>query len=175
MGIFIMGNQEEIWKDVIGYEGIYKVSNLGRVKSLARKRFNGKGYYNVNEIMLTPRKDTNGYLIVALHNQTKPKTFKVHRLVARAYIGESTLTVDHINGIKIDNRVDNLRYVTNRENIVSYHTKYNKYTGTYYEKKHNKYRAQITVNTKAIWLGLYDTVQEAHQAYLNYKITHNTN
>jgi hypothetical protein len=168
-------NNQEIWKDVIGYEGIYQVSNLGRVKSLSRKRFNGKGYYNVGEIMLSPRKNTKGYLTVALHNQTNPKTISVHRLVAKAYIGDSFLTVDHINGIKTDNRAENLRYVTNRENILSYHSKYNKYTGTYYEKKHNKYRAQITVNTKAIWLGLYDTVQEAHQAYLNYKTTHNIN
>lgn len=116
---------EEIWKDIAGYEGWYQVSNLGRVKSIKRKMVNrgnvriieterllrfsvhGKGYYCVR---LAPVFD--GY--------TK-KSFDVHRLVAKAFIDNPNdyKQVDHINKDKTDNRVENLRWVTNQMNQLN--------------------------------------------------------
>ena len=111
----------EMWADVQNYEGRYQVSNLGRVKSLARMR-RGKGGSEVPvpEIImaLTPKKDTGRtkpYVEVRFRNgglrTERCKVFLVHRLVAAAFIkplGKGD-QVDHINGVHADNRVENLR------------------------------------------------------------------
>ena len=103
----------EKWKDIEGYEGLYQVSNMGRVKSLERFR---KGKHNslvfVNEKILKSRKDGGGYLRVSLSKEGKIKTFKVHRLVASAFLDNpnNLLEVNHINEIKDDNRVNNLEW-----------------------------------------------------------------
>lgn len=101
----------EIWKDIIGYEGRYQVSNLGRVKSL--------NYNNTNkEKILKPKKESNGYLRVNLSKNGKAKMHSVHRLVAIAYIPnpENKETVNHKNENKEDNRVENLEWMTSYEN-----------------------------------------------------------
>ena len=117
-------HNNEIWKDIVGYEGRYQVSSLGRVKSLARMR-NGKSGCKVpvpEKIMaLTSKKDTGRtkpYLEVKFRNgglRTEPcKSFLVHRLVAAAFIRPLELKeqVDHINRIHGDNRVENLRIMS---------------------------------------------------------------
>ena len=108
MEVLIMN---EVWKDVVGYEGLYQVSNLGRVKSLNYKR-TGK------EKLLEPILLNTGYLIVNLCNNNTQKTFTVHRLVTQAFIENPTgrPCIDHINTIKTDNRACNLRWVTYKEN-----------------------------------------------------------
>lgn len=110
----------EIWKDIQGYEGLYQVSNLGRVKSLGR--FIDRlvtGNYWQEERILKPNKTKHGYLMVALRKNNKPNYFKVHRLVAITFIPnpENKPQIDHINAIKTDNTVNNLRWVTAKENI----------------------------------------------------------
>ena len=102
----------EIWKDIEGYEGLYQVSNMGRVKTLNYKGHKGK----VRILKQTFEKD--GYLIVGLMKDRKIKTIKVHRLVAIAFIeniGDKPC-VDHKNTIRTDNRVENLRWSTHKEN-----------------------------------------------------------
>ena len=98
----------EVWKDISGYENRYQISNLGRVKSLSYG-----GRTGIEKIM-KPSVDTKGYNFVELRN----KKIKVHRLVALAFIPnpDNKECVDHINGIRNDNRVDNLRWCTNKEN-----------------------------------------------------------
>ena len=105
-----MSNTEEIWKDVVGYEGIYQVSNLGRVKSL---NYNHTGKEKVRKLDLGRK----GYYLVVLCKGGKRKAHIVHRLVMLAFIGESDLQVNHKNGIKTDNRLENLEYCTASENI----------------------------------------------------------
>ena len=110
----------EIWKDIKGYEGWYQVSNLGRVKRLKKVHCNhGKTNIVEREHLLIPQKDRKGYMVVILSNNGKSrKHFKVHRLVADAFIdnNDNKPQVDHINRIKTDNCVENLRWVTNSEN-----------------------------------------------------------
>ena len=112
----------EVWKDIQGYEGLYQVSNLGRVKRLGRfieSKLKGVDKVWKPEQILKPIKTKYGYLMVALRKNYKPKYFTVHRLVAITFISnpENKPQIDHINAIKTDNTVNNLRWVTAKENI----------------------------------------------------------
>lgn len=101
------------WKSIKDYEGLYEVSNDGRVRRL---RFtNGShDFEKVRECKQTL--NTWGYMTVNLSKNGKSNTKRVHRLVANAFLGESNLQIDHIDGNKQNNRLDNLEYVTSKEN-----------------------------------------------------------
>lgn len=107
---------EEKFFDIKGYEGLYQVSTMGRIKSLSRKDMRGRC---INEIILKPYRDGDlGYVAVSLLKNGVSKRFKVHRLVASAFIPkqEDKDQVNHKNGIKNDNRIINLEWVTSSEN-----------------------------------------------------------
>lgn len=102
----------EEWRDIPGYEGIYQISDMGRVKRIKA----GQGAI-ANKI-LKGRPINGGYLTVDLRRDATPKTFLVHRLVAIAFLGDITnLEVNHLNGIPTDNRLINLEIVTRSENL----------------------------------------------------------
>lgn len=109
---------EEIWKDIPEYEGLYQVSSLGRVKSLAREWEGGRGAKRKHpDIILKPDIEYKGYLSVSLTKDKKKKHFKVHRLVLSAFVGISDLQTNHKDGIKSNNYLNNLEYCTNSENV----------------------------------------------------------
>ncbi len=99
----------EIWEDVEGYEGLYEVSNFGRVKSFAKSR---KGR------ILTPSFEKTGYTRVILSKDCDHKKFSIHRLVAMAFVPnpEDKPEVNHIDGNKLNNYFENLEWVTTSEN-----------------------------------------------------------
>lgn len=132
----------EIWKDVEGYEGRYQVSNRGRVKRLTftylAKVFN-KAYTQVarREHVLTGRKDKDGYFIVSLPCGKSYRNHRVHRLVATAFIPNpcNLPQVNHKNGIKHDNRVENLEWITNKGNLYHAHHVLYKEEHKYYNER----------------------------------------
>lgn len=110
-------NMEEIWKDIKGYEGIYQVSNLGKIRSLDRfiKTKRGERFYKGK--ILVGNLGTNGYKYVVLSVSGKSHTKYIHNLVSSTFLDViEGYDVDHINSIKIDNRLENLRYITHFEN-----------------------------------------------------------
>ena len=103
----LMKNEE--WRDVVGYEGLYQVSDQGRVKSFKWNK----------ERFLKPSMDKDGYLLVTLCTGGKPKTLKVHRLVCEAFHEnpDNKPQVNHINEDKTDNRACNLEWCTCKQNV----------------------------------------------------------
>ena len=155
--------KEEIFKTVKGYEGQYEVSDLGRVKSLKRR--------NAGERILKGSIDFNGYTNVTLHKDRKQKSRTVHQLVAEAFLnhtpnGYKGLIVDHGDNNRLNNRLDNLFLRTARENT----SKDKKggtsiFTGVSWDKKSNKWRAEIRINVKRKYLGLFKCELKAAEAY----------
>ena len=106
---------EEIWKPIKGYEGLYEVSNTGKVKSL-----NYRG--TKKEKLLTPKENNSGRLMVGLQNRNKPKYYLIHRLVAQAFIPNPNEypEINHIDENPKNNVVDNLEWCTRIYNVHCY-------------------------------------------------------
>lgn len=109
---------QEIWHDIKGYDGIYQVSNLGRVKSITRKR-KDNGQSVKGRILKQYLDKRTGYYQVKLMKEGHYKTYRTHRLVALTFIKENKnkTVVNHINAIKTDNRVENLEWCNQKENM----------------------------------------------------------
>lgn len=113
----------EVWRDIEGYEGLYKISNMGKVKSLAKRVC--RGFCNIvtkEQLMTLHRSKTKGrgyYLQVTLSKDGIQKSYRVHRLVANAFLKKKSgcNQVDHIDGNKDNNRAENLRWVSQAENM----------------------------------------------------------
>lgn len=108
---------EEIWKDIPNYDGLYQASNLGRIKSIERMRFDNHNL--LEEKILKPAIQENGYCRIGLQKNNKRKSYQVHRLVALTFIPnlENKRTVNHIDGNKLNNNVNNLEWATDSENL----------------------------------------------------------
>ena len=151
----------EIWKTIEGFED-YEVSNFGRVKSFKC----GK------EKILTLRIDFHGYYKACLHTDKIPKTMKIHQLVAIAFLDHKTcghkLVVNHIDFNKLNNHVDNLEIITQRENANQKHlSSSSQYVGVSWIKSRNKWKSAIINNNKKFHLGYFTNEIDASNAYQN--------
>ena len=160
----------EIFKDILGYEGLYQVSNLGRVKSLERKVRKENSFKTVKEKILTPVINNGGYLRVTLWKQGKQKDFKVHQLVAMAFLGHKPnghkLVVNHKDFNRKNNNAINLEIITQRKNTNKKHLKSaSQYTGVSWHKSSKKWRARIWYNGRLEHLGYFDNELEGFFAY----------
>jgi len=168
-------NTKEIWKDIPNYEGLYQVSNLGRVKSLGRIVIRGrKSKQYKKENILKYRysgREFNKYVSVALFKNGKRSDKKVHQLMAVAFLNHKPdghkIVVDHINNIPNDNRLENLQLITNRENLSKDKNGSSKYVGVRWDKERNKWASQICINGKQKFLGRFKEEIDAHLAYQN--------
>ena len=153
----------EIWRDVLGYEHAYQISNLGRVKSKKRTSKSYKdGRSDGHAITEKIRKPStkNGYYFLWLYNKDGSRRMEyVHRLVAIAFLEKTNLIIDHIDRDRKNNLVSNLRWTTQCVNIR------NKPQGKgfYYCKKRKKYYVRITVNKIQYIIASCDTEVEAQE------------
>ena len=159
---------KEVWKEIKDYEGYYQISDLGRVKSLGRKSL---GRFIKERILITSF-DGVGYFNVNLCKNGVKKTFKIHKLVAIAFLNHTpdglNLVVNHINFNKLDNKLVNLEVITQRENTNRKHLKSSsKYVGVMWDKANKKWRSQIRKNGKVNYLGLFLNELDASKAYQN--------
>lgn len=159
---------KEEWK-VIQECPDYEISNLGRVLS-HKKKSNGiiSGSFNIN-----------GYMELMFRIDKKRHRHYIHRLVAKYFIGESELFVNHIDENKLNNRVDNLEYVTHQENIRKYFSgkftkskkilskSSSKYLGVH-RVPSGKFVAQCRIGSERIHLGTFETDIEASKAYQDF-------
>ena len=149
----------EQWNDVIGFEGIYQVSNFGRLKS--------------NKKILNPCANKKGYLKTTLSKNSIKKQVFIHRIVAEAFLGlvDGKPFINHKNGIKNDNRIENLEWVSNLENQCHKPKKESatsKYIGVY-KLKNSRWRVQIGINRKVIYLGSFESEIQAANARIEYE------
>jgi len=162
---------KEHWKAVVGYEGLYEVSNFGRVKSLSRKVINNSGFRFLEERVLKPGRGSTGYETVFLYRDNKGKTMAVHSLVAIAFLNHTPcgykIVIDHINDIKTDNRVENLQLVSQRfnSNKTPKDIYTSQYKGVSWNKNKKKWASYIKINGKNKYLGLFSSEIEASNVY----------
>lgn len=174
-GFFIM----EIWKPIKDYESLYEISNLGRVKSLSRIGFKKGNEFKIKEKILKPIDlGKHGYKQVNLCKENIKTKFLIHRLVAAVFLEkkEYQSQVNHKNKITSDNRLDNLEWVSSRENHC--HRRItkdcsSKYIGVRHIKNSKNWRSQIDFDGKKIHLGMFKTEIEAYVARLNFELNNN--
>jgi len=150
-----MNSEKEIWKDVVGYEGLYQVSSLGRVKS---------NWYNRIKY-LTLNIDAKNYYNVRLYKNGKGTTFVVQKLVAIAFLNHNPcgydLIIDHIDGDRKNNRLNNLQLITQRENV----TRGKIGIGVHWCNDKGKWKTEILINKVRIFLGRYNDKNKAIAIY----------
>ncbi len=166
---------KEVWKDIPNYEGYYQASNLGRVKSLDRTIFDKNGhkrFYKSRIIKGSINKD--GYKKTKLVKDRVKKTLTIPQIIAITFLGHTpngnTLVVDHLNGNKIDDRVENLRIVTTRENATKCYRSdrenlSSKHHGVSWNSRNSRWIAQIRANGVYVYLGLFINELDASDAY----------
>jgi hypothetical protein len=164
------------WKAVLfyGLETNVEVTRCGKVRKV-RKYWYGFSKYcssaTYGEIDFSKLKLHEGYRQVGIQIYSlKPRNCNVHQLIAAAFLGYKfqgwKLVVDHIDSNKLNNHIDNLRIVTQRENISKEKSlKSGLPTGVIYDKERKKYRSEIIINKKRFYLGRYNTIEEASNAY----------
>lgn len=143
----------EVWRPITGYEGLYEVSNMGRVKSVARRVYCpcvlGDGDTRAVPERILKNDLRNQYYSATLNKDGKAKVFRVHRLVASAFIGEApspTHQINHIDGNKLNNVVSNLEWVTPKEN-----TEHAIRTGLRAEHESEETKEKKRIAGKLIW------------------------
>lgn len=141
---------------VPGYEG-YFCTRKGRMFSTM------KGFKEI----ATNSRDKDGYLKATLFLNKKPIHFRKHRIIALTFLGDSELMINHKNGIKDDNRVENLEYVSERENQSHWRISKGYDVGVCWAKKEKKWRAYFQENHNWEHLGFFNTKEEAKEVYLN--------
>jgi len=157
----------EQWKSVVGYEGLYEVSDLGNIRSVERIMFDKNGRRHLLQGKpISQSNDGSGYMKFLASKDNRKKCLKVHKVVVHAFLGlKDGYIVNHMDGYKSNNALSNLEYVTVREN-VTHGIGYKKTrTGAHFHKKIGKWISRCSYNNIKVHLGYYDTEDEAADVY----------
>ena len=151
----------EIWKDITNYEGIYQISTLGNVKGLRRVVNMPRGKTRILKDRMLNQTNCKGYLRVCLCVDGISKRFLVHRLVAESFISnpKNKPQINHLNGIKYDNRVENLEWVDNSQNMLHAYS---------FGLRKNKNRKKVLLFVDNIYTDYFiksKTLEEIHSKY----------
>ena len=160
--------QDEDYRVMVLNDTTMKVFRDGRIHTLFQRK-NGTERWTDRAVVL----DKDGYPRVFVGSRkNKRVNYLVHNVIALCYLGEKPegYQTDHINSIRADNRLENLQYITQQQNIQKRKTKDGRNIKGYTLNKNGKYEASITVDNKKIYLGSYDTEEEARQAYIDAKL-----
>lgn len=165
---------KEIWKDIIGYEGYYQISNLGSVKSLEREVNRKYNKAVIKESILKARLTDKNYYFVTLSINRIKKKKTIHRLLAIHFIDNpmNKEQVNHIDKNKLNNNLCNLEWVSCRENIChsnSFKNRSSKYIGVTFRKKYNKWESAIRFNGKSVSLGNFSSEEEAYNERVKFE------
>lgn len=170
-----MNKKGEIWKGIPEYEGYYQVSSLGRVRSLDRTITYSNGYDRFYKgVVLNGNVNRDGYRQTTLRISGVGRTFMFSQIVAMTFLGHEpnghNLVVDHINGNKIDDRLVNLRVVTNRENCstcfrTNSNTLSSSYVGVIWVSRDEIWRSQIKYKGSQVTIGYYKDEKDASDSY----------
>lgn len=138
-----MNNSKEIWRDIQGYNGRYKISNLGKVLSIKEYTNVRNGTSHVRKTILKPSANNSGYLFVSLRNKQGYKHYYIHRLVAEYFLPnvKNLPTVNHIDGDKLNNHYSNLEWASYSAN--------NKHAYDHGLKHSNKNNRNMSTKVKA--------------------------
>jgi hypothetical protein len=172
---------EEVWVDIKNHEGLYKISNLGRIKSLQRVVYtpglNSKNNLATRkEKILKPTVNSSGYYCVRLlDNDGVRKNYKLHRLIASAFIPNlhNLDVVNHKDFNILNNSIDNLEWVSIRENNCHKIKQNKEKVGVYKLSTCNRYVSQIVFNGKNKYLGIFKTEDEAYDARVSFELNNN--
>ncbi len=169
-----MNKDMEEWRDIPNYEGYYQASNLGRVRSLDRTVTTKHGVERFYKGKIIEGNIQKGYRRTTLRGDSICGKFMFSQIIAMTFLGHKpnghTLVVDHVNGDTSDDRVENLRIVTNRANSTTCFRSNEEsfssgHIGVSWREKVSKWRTQIQHNGANVHLGCYDTELEASNAY----------
>ena len=152
----------EIWKDVIGYEGLYVISSYGRVKNLK------------TNLYLNVKQRPDGYIRIGLYFKGKQTNFYLARLVYNTFIGigNNDLQINHIDKNKLNNNLSNLELISSRENTC-HRSKLNSKKSSIYngvsKTKNNSWKSYIYFNGKQITLGIFKTEFQAYNTRVKFE------
>ena len=153
------------------YPGIWYEESTGLPWSSRRFLGRGNGWTTDGKLKRLTCKNSNGYYTVVINGKMK----YLHRLVYEHFNGPipTGLQVDHMNNVITDNRISNLQLLSHKDNSrcrLKQKNNTSGVAGVYWHKQHKKWRAQIKINGKLKYLGLFEQLEAAHQAYLQAKI-----
>lgn len=160
-----------IWKEIPNYEGFYKVSNKGEVKSVNRIiLYSDNRLIRTKSCLLKPQLNKNGYCQVGLSKNGKVSMAYIHAIVAITFLNHVPCgfqkEINHKNLIKTNNCVENLEIVTHRKNSSFKNLKTSsKFIGVTWHKRDKRWLSSIKINNKSIHLGSFQNERQAAKAY----------